>query len=202
MADETDVHLAEYQLLRSEIEMYVQRIDRTISLYYAAILALIAFALRPESKIDAAFLAGLSANPTSTALMLLVSILNALLLARTAFLMMTVLTMAQYIDAIVAPRMSTILNARVLDWDRSESDGIKAQMLWVRRIVQFQTCLAAESVSVYILFAFRHAIRLHPLLVLLYVGSICCVLVSVALFLVVARTGRYFRRSRVEVSRP
>ena len=60
MADEADVHLAEYQSLRSEIELYVQRVDRTISLYYAAILALIAFALRPESRIDAGVFDGLT----------------------------------------------------------------------------------------------------------------------------------------------
>ena len=134
--------------------------------------------------------------------MLLMSILNALLLARTAFLLATVLTMAHYIDAVLAPHLSALVKARVLDWDRSELVGLKAQWMWIRRIVQFQTCFAAECISIYILIVFRHAARSQPVLIFLYGLGVCSVILSVTFFVMIMLTGRYFQRSRVEAASP
>lgn len=151
-SEEIKIHLTEYTSLRSEIELYANRVDRTITLYCGAALALLAFCLRPGSGVNKAYLTTLFDQWGGSAIVLLMSWLNSVLLMRLSFLVLTIITMAKHIDTVLAPRLSTLVNSAVLNWDTEGNLFDQGNLKFLRFAAQVPGLFLAESVSVFILF--------------------------------------------------
>jgi hypothetical protein len=197
---EIDIHLAEYQALRSEMVYYIQRIDQTATFYITALFGILAFCLRPGSQFDSSYLARIVANPPLTALALLVPILNSLLLVRIGFLFLTMLTIAKYLNAVVTPRLSALIRSPVLCWDRADVTNGKKPMLLLRSISQYQSAALAEGISLYVLLVFRHGVNGRASLVVLYLLGWLGLLLSLTVFGLVLYAGRKFHSASVTVS--
>jgi hypothetical protein len=193
---EIDVHLAEYQTLRSEVNLSNQRIDRIVGFYLTALFAIFAYFLRPESTFDIGkYLTALQANYTLTGFLLILPILNSILLMRLATFFLSILAMAKYLLYVVAPRLDVLLESNVLGWDRLHAIDAKGPWLTIRSIAQLFFFLLSEGVSFGILACMLHVFRNKPLLIALYGISCFTVLASLISASTVFYVGINFHKS-------
>jgi hypothetical protein len=196
---EIDVQLAEYKVLRSEIVYYIQRMDQTVTLYITAVFGLLAFCLRPGSHFDAEYMEYIKANPPLIALVLLIPILNSILLTRIAFLFVTMLTLARYVNAVITPRLSALIRYPVLCWDRADLGDGKGRMTFLRSLAQWQSAALAEGISMSILLTIRSSVGCNVVLILLYIIGWLGLFSSIAAFVVAIRSGRQFHVKNARV---
>src|SRR6266403_4447230 len=78
---EIEIHLKEYEALSASIRVDIERLDRIIGLYSAAISAIIAFF--PTRTDVATFLGSIDGRPDLTTLVLVVPAINCILLIHT-----------------------------------------------------------------------------------------------------------------------
>ena len=176
---EIEVHLAEYQALRSEIELYSQRIDKTAGLYITAMFGIVGYLLRPDSTLDLQqYLRRIESTPVLTALFMLIPILNSLLLVRIGSFFLGILAIAQYIQYKIKPRLTTLLGSTVLCWDDEPSLDAKRKWIPLRSAGQMFFVIIVETISIVFLGATTYAISSGFVLGALYIIACSCVMVS------------------------
>ncbi|MBI4824304.1 MAG: hypothetical protein HY805_08785 [Nitrospirae bacterium] len=194
---EIGVHLAEYQALRSEIELYSQRIDKTAGLYITAMFGIIGYLLRPDSTFDLQqYLRHIESTPVLTALFMFIPILNSLLLLRIGSFFLGILAIAQYIQYEIKPRLTALLGSTVLYWDDEPSLDAKRKWILLRSAGQMFFVIIVETTSIVFLGATTYAISSGFVLGVLYIIACGCVMVSVISLIKVARAGQNFHRSQ------
>ncbi len=148
-----DAHMTEYKVLRSEITVYSQRIDRTVGIYLSALFGLFGYLLRPESQFSfSTYLADVRSSPTLSAALLIIGILNSLLVVRIQSFYLAVLAMSQYTATVTRPKIIQLLGTDLLWWDDPEVTRAKAYWLPVRTVAQSGFAVVAVAISLFILF--------------------------------------------------
>ena len=164
-----ETHMAEYKVLRSEVTLYSQRIDRTVGIYLSALFGLSGYLLRPESQFSVGeYLRDIQTSPTLSGVFLVIGILNCLLIIRIQSFYLAVLAMSQYTATVIKPRISALLqNEDLMNWDDPEIVRGKRYWLPARSAAQAGFGVIAISISVLAVFVtYRQATSDAWLLVL------------------------------------
>ncbi len=196
---EIEVHLAEYQALRSEIDHYSQRIDKMSGIYITVMFGIAGYLIRPDSTFDIQlYLKRIESTPILTALFIFISILNSLLLIRMGSFFLGILAIAQYIHYKIRPRLNMLLSVSVLHWDEKPSIEAKRDWITLRSASQIFFIVIAETISIVILGTTIYAISFGFVLGILYVIACGCMLLSVISLLKVGKAGRNFHQTQVK----
>lgn len=165
-----DAYMSEYKVLRGEITVYSQRIDRTVGIYLSALFGLFGFLLRPDSSFSLPqYLTNIQSSTTLVGVFLIIGVLNCLLVVRIQSFYLAVLAMSQYTATIITPKVSQLLGIAVLNWDEPDVTRAKKYWLPVRSVAQGGFGLLAIAVSLFIAIATFSSVTSSFWLTLLYV---------------------------------
>ena len=188
-SDEVDIHLAEYAALRSEIDVYNQRIDRITGWYVTALFGVTGLLLNPITPIDVEkYLDMVKASNYLIGLFLFLSILNSTLLISVASHFSAILAMAEHTSTIIGNRLSELAGSKVLTWDYSP--GFVAKKTWgkLRIVGQALFFAISESISLAIIYFSWSVIFEGLALALLYFLAAISFFTSVVVYFVLGFT--------------
>ena len=127
---EVQIHLAEFQALRDEVDHYSQRIDRMSGIYLTALFGIAGYLLRPESQFDIdAYIQTVQDSPSLTILFIFLAVLNSVLLIRIGSFFSGLLAIAQYVHYVIRPRLTALVGQEVIRWD--EAPRLSAKKIWI-----------------------------------------------------------------------
>lgn len=190
---EIQIHLAEYSVLRNELQHYSQRIDQLSGLYLTALFAVTGYLLRPDSQFNAdAYYVTVKASAGLSGLYIFLTILNSILLIRIVSFFSGVLALAQYTHCIVRPRLTELVGHRVMLWDEAPELRTKQAWLPIRSIAQTLFVLVAESITVLILFSLSHTLEMSWPFFASYVLAWFLFALSIGCLVMVRRSGLTF----------
>lgn len=190
-----DVHLAEYQALRTESDHYSQRIDRVIGVYLTALFAVAGYVLRPDGEFRLeVYISGVQASTSAMTLFVFLTILNSALIVRVVTFFMAVLSITQYTYYFTRIRLTDLLNEKVLKWD--ESPQFSTKKVWVpwRTIGQATFFIIAEFLSIFILWNTSKLLCKSWFSVIFYLAGLGFLLLSVASVIAVISAGRRYHK--------
>lgn len=190
---EVEIHLAEYNTLRAELDHYTQRIDRMAGVYLTVLFGIVGYLLRPEGSFDInSYVELIEESATLTALYLLLVILNSILLIIIWGYFLGVLSMAQYLTYCVSPRISEIVGSPVIQWDKSPQLSVKVIWIPIRSLGHALFSMMAMSASLIVLLFCFHALSKNWLLITVYIMAWIFFFMSLAVLVSVGIAGRRF----------
>ena len=160
MADESEIqiHLAEYKILRDEVDQYSQRIDKMSGIYLTALFGLVGYLLQPASILQVAsqnpigdYLKKIESSDILTSLLIFLPILNSVLLIRIMSFYTGLLAIAQYVHYVIRPRLAVLVGHDVIRWD--ETSRLTAKKIWIplRSLGQGLFIVISEAISIAVL---------------------------------------------------
>jgi hypothetical protein len=175
---EIEIHLKEYEALSASIRVNIERLDRIIGLYSAAISAIIAFFL---TRTDVAtFLGSIDGRPDLTTLVLVIPAINCILLIHTVSTFQVILVQARCSTYVLGERLRTLMQRDVLLFDQID-DLDKRAWLKQRSFIGIVFCVLSLAVSLSILFRFTGVLGLSGALAPKLTWVTSCIVVSVSL---------------------
>ena len=188
---EIQIHLKEYEALAASIRVNIERLDRIIGLYSAAVSAIIAFFL---TRTDVAtFFANIEGQPELTALVLVVPAINCILLIHAVSTFQAILVQARCATYVVGERLRTLVQRNILLFDQID-DLDKRAWLTQRSLIGVAFCLLSVAVSLAILFRFSNVLGLSAALAPKLTWVISAIVVSISLGILARHSfvNRYF----------
>lgn len=200
---EVQIHLAEFQALRDEVDHYSQRIDRMSGIYLTALFGIAGYLLRPESQFDIdAYIQTVQDSPSLTILFIFLAVLNSVLLIRIGSFFSGLLAIAQYVHYVIRPRLTALVGQEVIRWD--EAPRLSAKKIWIplRSLGQGLFIIIAEAISVVILVSSSHVLDMAWPFVGLYGVAWICFLLSTGALIAVGLAGIRFHQPQYAEEAP
>ncbi len=140
---EIEIHLIEYQNLRTEMNNLSRYIVQGIIVYFTALFLFIAYSLRPDLTFNSVqYLENIKADNFRSGLLLTLPILNSIVIFFFLSLLLTFHAEASYCRKVISPRITFLIKTPVLAWEG----------LVIGRGGKLTIPLIASTVLTYILF--------------------------------------------------
>lgn len=150
-----DVHIKEYETLRSDMSFKVRQMYIFLAVYLAAIFAVLGFILSPENVKITDWPGKIKNNRFLIGAALVIPILNSILLIHIVSLMHFVFATAKYTTFVIGRKISQAVNKKdIIFWDKWD-DVHKQAWNRTKILVGILYYLLAHSISIGILWYFR-----------------------------------------------
>lgn len=175
---ELSIHLKEYEMLSNSIRTDIERIDKIIGLYAAAVFAIIAFFLK-ETKFDQ-FLSNIDHHQELVGLALLIPLINSTLLIHSISTFQVILVKARCSTYVIGERLRLLLQREVLVFDKIY-DIDKQAWLAERSVVGMIYSLLSTIISVLILYRYAYVLKLCHGKLIFVMWAISCLVTSLSI---------------------